>query len=163
ASTGPKGAKRRPSPSAFSSVRLAMEIDAGCSCSSGSTTPRAAPPAPIRSTRFPRISKPSRSRISCTIPAPSVLSPRMVAPSNFGRVDRPGVLRALGALRGKRERLELEGHRHVHALAAARAECGDRLVKAVARREDRLVGQVLAELPREGAVDLRRLRLGDRV
>ena len=65
-------------------------------CTSGSSIPRTAPPAPNTSTRRPAISSPRLFSISRTIPAPSVLSPEhrpvMLKPQ---RVDRLGTLRPL--------------------------------------------------------------------
>ncbi len=92
--------------------------------------------------------------MSRTSPAPAV---------ELERVDRARLLAALGAFGRERERFELEGHRHVQAFAPGRAERGDRRGKAVARRKDRFVTQILIELARECGVDLRRLRLRDRV
>src|SRR4030095_7965593 len=63
----------------------------------------------------------------------------------------------------EREGFQLERHRHVHSLAASRPELGDRPSEPVARREDRVVTQVLFELPREFGVNARRFAMRDRI
>ena len=79
------------------------------------------------------------------------------------RIDRARLVGSLGALGRKREGFELEGHRHVQALAARRAKRCDGRSKTVVRRQDCFVTQVLIDLSRERGVDLRRFRLRDRV
>ena len=65
------------SASAVATVRLAITSVAGRCSRIGSTTPRAAPPAPSSSTRLPAIGVCALKTISVTRPAPSVLSPIM--------------------------------------------------------------------------------------
>ena len=79
------------------------------------------------------------------------------------RVDRAGELRAWRQHPRHGERLLLERHRDVAAAPTVARERLDRRLEAVERRQQPLVAQVLAGLRRERHVDLRRLRLRDRV
>ena len=67
--------------SARSGVRLTINSSRGRSRSKGSSTPRAAPPAPNSSSRRPCTDQPMLATISRTSPMPSVLSPS-IAPSS---------------------------------------------------------------------------------
>lgn len=65
---------RSASASALSSVRLTSTSSAGAASIRGPSTPAAAPPAPISSTRRPASVTPALTVMSRTSPAPSVLS-----------------------------------------------------------------------------------------
>ena len=117
----------------------------------------------MSSTRLPRIEKRSRFSISLTSPAPSVLSPSTAAALELEGVDRSRLLRALGALGGQLEGLQLEGHRYVQAPAAGGAKLGHGRGEAIARGENGRVAEVLGELARKLGVNARRLALRDRV
>ena len=78
-------------------------------------------------------------------------------------VDGTREPRALHAVGRIFERLHLERQRDVAAAAAGGAKCVDRGAEAVERRFDQLVRHVLAGLRRERRMDLRRLRVAERI
>ena len=71
---------------ALSGVRLTTSNCDGFSRSNGSSTPRAAPPAPSTSTRRPWTAQPRFTIMSRTRPMPSVLSPSISPPAQGVRV-----------------------------------------------------------------------------
>ncbi len=76
-SAPPRAANWDASCSAVATVRLAITSRAGRCSRIGSTTPRAAPPAPSSNIRLPVMATPALLTMSATRPAPSVLSPMM--------------------------------------------------------------------------------------
>ena len=121
AANGPCAEKRSTSASALTIVRLAIVIECGASCSSGSMMPRAAPPAPSTSTSRPRSPTPRltsgrarcRRRRCCRR-----TSRRRATPACCTRRPRA---RARCARRAMASASSLNGTRHVEAGPPSRA------------------------------------------
>src|SRR5476649_2110468 len=148
--------------SAVATVRLAMTSCAGRCSSIGSTTPRAAPPAPSSSTRLPVMGTPALLTMSATSPAPSVLSPMMPSSLKCSVLTAPAAC-AYRQRVGHAHRFELERDGDVGALAAFGDEGVDGGGEAVERRQAFFIDDLLAGLERERGVDGRRFAVGDRV
>src|SRR5690606_27401482 len=138
----------------------AISSSAGLSVSNGRMTPRAAPPAPSSRMRLPAKDTRAFCSMSVTRPTPSVLSPRMVAPSIFSVLTAPAAC-ALGQRSGIVIGIHLERHRDIGALATTgnKGLHGGR--KTVQRRQQLLIHQMLIRLPREAGVDVRGLAVLD--
>ena len=128
--------KRRPPPAdirklcrqllpPFPAVRLTISSSRGRSRNRGSSTPRAAPPAPSISTRRPCTVHPRLATMSRTRPMPSVLSPSMHAVSAARQgIDRTRPPGAVAESIGKLEGVALEWHCNIQAGTRPRRKIG---------------------------------------
>jgi hypothetical protein len=131
--------------------------------SSGTSAPRAAPPAPSMSTRRPASTKPWLRSMSLTTPTPSKFSAVIPSQSILMQFDAPACCARSVRRSASAKASSLNGAVMLKPRPPLRAEALDHCGEAVLRRLDRLVRQVLARLAREGCMDERRLAVAHRV